>query len=232
MRGQGPGSKWILQGAPVQSGTKPQKPRAQCRAEESSRSPGPRTGSALALEPQVDSTSLCSHQRSEAPATGAASAGSPACSSPSRASAAKTFTVSLKHRSQSRPRRGKRTPHRTASVPLPGEAGSRAPSSGAQPSIPGHLWGPQPLLPSRCSPASFRDEEPQGASSFTRGCHSPCSFLLHPRIQYQAACPAPHPPPSRTLSTLCLNHRELESSHGLTADSGNSLSQIKYTLSF
>lgn len=126
---------------------------------------------------------------------------------------------------------GKRSPHRTVSVPLPVEAGCRALTSGLslcfQGAYPerkrGRGNGVASLAtcggPSLCSPASFRDQESQRASSLTRGCHSPCFFLLHPRARHPNRLHPEHR--AHFLKTL-----DVTVFTGPTAHAGNSSSQI------
>lgn len=136
-----------------------------------------------------------------------------ACPSPSRASVAKRFIVSLSPGANTDLVGERRTPHRTSSI-LPGKAGGWDPGSGTQPSLSGncsehtrdemaqHPW--LPSVPRLCSLASFAEEQPQGAPSLSLAwqarCH--CSFLLCIGIQDWEDSPLPKPALFQTLSTL------------------------------
>ena len=157
MRCQRPGSKWILEGALAQSRTEPQ-PRPPPTPPTPGQARGKQTGSHPTVAPPGQLLPLPELQA--APVC-------PACSSPSRPSTARTFTVSLGPRSQHRlggsgEGRGLLTEH----PPSPPARGGPEPSPGLRSSafafrklvlsrlgmhkwhgVPGCLWVPQPLLP-------------------------------------------------------------------------------------
>lgn len=168
-----------------------------------------------------------------------------ACPSPSRASGAETFIVSLSPEANTELAGEKRAPYRTPSI-LPEAARGQDPGSGPQPLLSGncsehagdedmaqHPW--LPAVPSLYFPASFAEEQPQPRSHFplrwSGRLLSFCSFLLRTGIQDREDSLAPKPPPPKILSTL-FKSSKLQSSHGPTAHSGSSLFQIKYTLYF
>lgn len=212
MRCQTPGNKWILEGA---------------TGAEWNRAPDTRTArgqARLRSSKQVHSPLQPPEVRGSRSWSG---------SSPPRARAAQTLSL-LQAQEPSLAglaRGGERSPHRTVSVPLPMEVGCQALTSGLslcfQGACPerkrGRGNGVASLAtcggPSLCSPASFRDQESQGASYLTRGCHPPCFFLLHPL--------APHPNHlhpehgAHFVKTL-----DVTVFTGPTAHAGNSSSQI------
>ena len=203
----------------MQSGTEPQTPA------------GPSTGSALEQqEAALPSVAARGHRLPLLELQAA----QPAPRLPEPAPP-RPFTVPLKPRSQHRPGGEKRPPPRASSVPLPGEAAaepraqvlsfrfqeacSEQPGDQGWRSTPGYpsVWrGGRPLLPSAplCSPPSSRDGEPRDVFPRKR-----------PGSQGVTHSAGPFPPGLAPRSphglyiqnTLCLNHRDLESSLGPTA---------------
>lgn len=180
----------------VQSGTEPPAPQPQDR---------------LCSGAASGSTPLCSHQRSLAPAAGAASClvAGPEPRLPEPAQPRRSLSPSSPG-ANSDPRGEKRIPHRSSSIPWPGRLEPRwvlrsspiafrrlvLSTLGMEErhSIPGRLPLPQPLLPN-----FLPRETAQGASSLSSGlgrpgCHSFCFFLLCIGIQHRAGSPAPKPP--------------------------------------
>ena len=153
--------------------------------------------------------SICSRQRSPAPAAGAKSR--PAC--PYQAfhrQHTTTVTAGLKPCSQHC--LGEKDFQRTSSVPLPGKEGSRDLGAGPQPLLSGSFFFFfRKLFLSIASLATV--SAPASAPSFLHSGTSPGSiFPIPPSLCWNPALARQShtkPPPSRTPSTFCLNFQEL-----------------------